>query len=183
MSTNTSDDRLNATTVIPILLNRILPTECPTSFEEFISHDKSTRSLLFQSSQLVLLISSFIPLGRYCSTITHALLGAGYLLMSGWLYYGPCYQAAAPNLMYWVFLLSIANLIRSLFLFFYYFDGLIRRDLRLVYKKIFEPLGVTPATFRTLMEKSRTDQLEDGDNYAVERTTKIDRLSILISGR
>lgn len=181
MSDNITSEILSSNETV--ILDSLMNMKCPTNFEQFLAQDKTSRSLLFHSSQFFILFAILVPLGRYCSSITHALLGCSFMTTSIWLYESPCYQIVLPNLLYWSSFLTIANFLRSAFLFYNSFDGLIRRDLRIVYKKIFEPLGVTPSLFRKLFAKSRTEQLDDGEHYALEQITKIDRLSILISGR
>ena len=65
------------------------------------------------------------------------------------------------------------------------FQVKIEKELRSIYRRLFEPLRVSPDLFRRLTGQFCMIQtLKKGESYAVEDLTSVDdRLSILLKGK
>lgn len=143
---------------------------------------EQTHHLLFHLGNLSLLLGLLIPttLGLHMITL-RVLLMTGCSFMIGWATFYRCNL----DVMVWNVVFLMINLLHLTFLLYKRRPIKIDRELRSVYKRMFEPLHVREALFQRLTGQFCTIQtLKKGQAYAAEDKTSVDeRLSILLKGK
>lgn len=138
--------------------------------------------LLFHLGNLSLLVGLVIP-----TTMALHMILLRLLLMTGcalFMVWAALYRCNLDVLV-WNLVFLIVNFMHLFFLLYKRRPIKIDRELRTVYKRMFEPLHVREALFQRLTGQFCTIQtLKKGQAYAVEDKTSVDeRLSILIKGK
>ncbi|XP_037130006.1 blood vessel epicardial substance [Syngnathus acus] len=138
--------------------------------------------LLFQLGNMSLLLGLVIPttLGLHMILLRLLLVtGCGFFIAWATLY------RCNMDVMVWNVVFLVVNFMHLMFLLYKRRPIKIDRDLRSVYKRMFEPLRVNEALFRRLTGQFCTIKiLTKGEAYAVEDKTSVDeRLSILLKGK
>ncbi|KAG7235510.1 hypothetical protein INR49_002646 [Caranx melampygus] len=162
---------LLSTTEVPAMVN---VTEC----QEW----EQTHHLLFHLGNLSLLLGLLIPTTLALHMILLRLfLVTGCGLMISWATLYRCNL----DVMVWNVVFLVVNFMHFFFLLFKRRPIKIDRELRSVYKRMFEPLHVKEALFQRLTGQFCTIQtLKKGQAYAAEDKTSVDeRLSILLKGK
>lgn len=143
---------------------------------------EETHHLLFHLGNLSLLLGLVIPttLGLHM-ILLRLLLLTGCALFMVWAALYRCNL----DVLVWNLVFLIVNFMHLFFLLYKRRPIKIDRELRAVYKRMFEPLHVREALFQRLTGQFCTIQtLKKGMAYAVEDKTSVDeRLSILIKGK
>ncbi|KAM6893366.1 popeye domain-containing protein 1 [Xenentodon cancila] len=143
---------------------------------------EQTQHVLFHLGNLSLLLALVIP-----STLDLHMILLRLLLMTGcglFIAWATLYRCNL-DVMVWNVVFLIVNIMHLLFLLYRRRPIKIDRELKLVYKRIFEPLHVPEALFQRLTGQFCTIQtLKKGQAYAAEDKTSVDeRLSILLKGK
>ncbi|XP_044063793.1 blood vessel epicardial substance isoform X1 [Siniperca chuatsi] len=138
--------------------------------------------LLFHLGNLSLLLGLVIPttLGLHMILLRLLLMtGCGLFIVWATLY------RCNLDVMVWNVVFLVVNFMHLFFLLYKRRPIKIDRELRSVYKRMFEPLHVQEALFRRLTGQFCTIQtLKKGQAYAAEDKTSVDeRLSILLKGK
>ncbi|XP_061145040.1 blood vessel epicardial substance [Syngnathus typhle] len=138
--------------------------------------------LLFHLGNMSLLLGLVIPttLGLHMILLRLLLVtGCGFFIAWATLY------RCNMDVMVWNAVFLVVNFMHLMFLLYKRRPIKIDRDLRSVYKRMFEPLQVNEALFRRLTGQFCTIKiLTKGEAYAVEDKTSVDeRLSILLKGK
>ncbi|XP_029308429.1 popeye domain-containing protein 1 [Cottoperca gobio] len=138
--------------------------------------------LLFHLGSLSLLLALVIPTTLSLHMILLRLLlmtGCGFFILWATLY------RCNLDVMVWNVVFLLVNFLHLFFLLYKRRPIKIDRELRSVYKRMFEPLHVKEALFQRLTGQFCTIQtLKKGQAYAAEDKTSVDeRLSILIKGK
>ncbi|XP_054478077.1 blood vessel epicardial substance [Anoplopoma fimbria] len=149
-----------------------------TSCEEW----EQTHHLLFHLGSLSLLLGLVIPttLGLHMILLRLLLMtGCGLFIVWATLY------RCNLDVMVWNVVFLMVNFMHLFFLLYKRRPIKIDRELRSVYKRMFEPLHVQEALFQRLTGQFCTIQtLKKGQVYAAEDKTSVDeRLSILLKGK
>ncbi|XP_056289591.1 blood vessel epicardial substance isoform X1 [Pseudoliparis swirei] len=149
-----------------------------TSCEEW----EQTHHLLFHLASLSLLLGLGIPttLGLHMILLRLLLMtGCGLFIVWATLY------RCNLDVMVWNVVFLVINFMHLFFLLYKRRPIKIDRELRSVYKRMFEPLHVREALFQRLTGQFCTIQtLKKGQVYAAEDKTSVDeRLSILLKGK
>ncbi|XP_023258557.1 blood vessel epicardial substance-like [Seriola lalandi dorsalis] len=143
---------------------------------------EQTHHLLFHLGNLSLLLGVVIPttLGLHMILLRLLLItGCGLLISWATLY------RCNLDVMVWNVVFLVVNFMHFFFLVYKRRPIKIDRELRSVYKRMFEPLHVKEALFQRLTGQFCTIQtLKKGQAYAAEDKTSVDeRLSILLKGK
>ncbi|KAI4894347.1 hypothetical protein NFI96_032780 [Prochilodus magdalenae] len=138
--------------------------------------------LLFHLGNLSLLVGLLIP-----TTVGLHMILLRLLLMTGcclFITWATLYRCALDVLV-WNAVFLLVNFMHFFFLLYKRRPIKIDRELRSVYKRMFEPLHVREALFQRLTGQFCTIQtLKKGQVYAAEDKTSVDeRLSILLKGK
>uniref|UniRef100_A0A8C9ZUU9 Popeye domain cAMP effector 1 n=1 Tax=Sander lucioperca TaxID=283035 RepID=A0A8C9ZUU9_SANLU len=138
--------------------------------------------LLFHLGSLSLLLGLVIPttLGLHMILLRLLLMtGCGFFIVWATLY------RCNLDVMVWNVVFLVVNFMHLFFLLYKRRPIKIDRELRSVYKRMFEPLHVREALFQRLTGQFCTIQtLKKGQAYAAEDKTSVDeRLSILLKGK
>ncbi|XP_068591587.1 blood vessel epicardial substance-like isoform X1 [Cebidichthys violaceus] len=149
-----------------------------TSCEEW----EQTHHLLFHLGSLSLLLGLVIPttLGLHMILLRLLLMtGCGLFIVWATLY------RCNLDVMVWNVVFLVVNFMHLFFLLYKRRPIKIDRELRPVYKRMFEPLHVQEALFQRLTGQFCTIQtVKKGQAYAAEDKTSVDeRLSILLKGK
>ncbi|TNN59468.1 Blood vessel epicardial substance [Liparis tanakae] len=149
-----------------------------TSCEEW----EQTHHLLFHLASLSLLLGLSIP-----TTFGLHMILLRLLLMTGcglFIVWATLYRCNL-DVMVWNVVFLVINFMHLFFLLYKRRPIKIDRELRSVYKRMFEPLHVREALFQRLTGQFCTIQtLKKGQVYAAEDKTSVDeRLSILLKGK
>ncbi|XP_062322523.1 blood vessel epicardial substance isoform X2 [Osmerus eperlanus] len=149
-----------------------------TSCEEW----EKAHHLLFHLGNLSLLVGLVIP-----TTLTLHMILLRFLLMTGcclFIAWATLYRCNL-DVMVWNVVFLIVNFMHFFYLLYKRRPIKIDRELRSVYKRMFEPLHVREALFQRLTGQFCTIQtLKKGQVYAAEDKTSVDeRLSILLKGK
>ncbi|XP_051922410.1 blood vessel epicardial substance [Hippocampus zosterae] len=141
-----------------------------------------THHLLFHLGNMSLLMGLVIPTTIGLHMILLRLLlatGCGFFIAWATLY------RCNMDVMVWNVVFLVVNFMHLLFLLYKRRPIKIDRELRSVYKRMFEPLHVHEALFQRLTGQFCTIQaLKKGQAYAAEDKTSVDeRLSILLRGK
>ncbi|XP_023187185.1 blood vessel epicardial substance isoform X1 [Xiphophorus maculatus] len=138
--------------------------------------------MLFHLGNLSLLLGLLIPttLGLHM-ILLRLLLMTGCSLFIAWATLYRCNL----DVMVWNVVFLVVNFMHLFFLLYKRRPIKIDRELRTVYKRMFEPLHVQEALFQRLTGQFCTIQtLKKGQAYAAEDKTSVDeRLSILLKGK
>ncbi|XP_053183151.1 blood vessel epicardial substance [Scomber japonicus] len=149
-----------------------------TSCEEW----EQTQHLLFHLGNLSLLLGLVIPTTMNLHMILlRSLLMTGCGLFIAWAALYRCNL----DVMVWNVVFLVVNFMHLFYLLYKRRPIKIDRELRSVYKRMFEPLHVQEALFQRLTGQFCTIQtLKKGQAYAAEDKTSVDeRLSILLKGK
>ncbi|XP_076004544.1 uncharacterized protein LOC142999038 [Genypterus blacodes] len=143
---------------------------------------EQTHHLIFHLSNLSLLLGLVIP-----TTLALHMILLRLLLMTGcclFILWAALYRCNL-DVMVWNVVFLAVNFMHLFFLVYKRRPIKIDRELRTVYKKMFEPLHVKEALFQRLTGQfCKIQTLKKGQAYAAEDKTSVDeRLSILIKGR
>ncbi|KAJ4931096.1 hypothetical protein JOQ06_025395 [Pogonophryne albipinna] len=138
--------------------------------------------LLFHLGSLALLLALALP-----STMSLHMILLRLLLMTGcalFILWATLYRCNL-DVMVWNVVFLLVNFMHLFFLLYKRRPIKIDRELRSVYKRMFEPLHVKEALFQRLTGQFCTIQtLKKGQAYAAEDKTSVDeRLSILLKGK
>lgn len=138
--------------------------------------------LLFHLGNLALLLGLVIP-----TTLALHMILLRVMLMTGcglFMVWAALYRCNL-DVMVWNLVFLVVNFMHLFFLLYKRRPIKIDRELRSVYKRMFEPLHVREALFQRLTGQFCTIQtLKKGQAYAVEDKTSVDeRLSILLKGK
>ncbi|KAI4810935.1 hypothetical protein KUCAC02_013862 [Chaenocephalus aceratus] len=138
--------------------------------------------LLFHLGSLALLLALALP-----STMSLHMILLRLLLMTGcalFIVWATLYRCNL-DVMVWNVVFLLVNFMHLFFLLYKRRPIKIDRELRSVYKRMFEPLHVKEALFQRLTGQFCTIQtLKKGQAYAAEDKTSVDeRLSILLKGK
>ncbi|XP_062278232.1 blood vessel epicardial substance [Scomber scombrus] len=149
-----------------------------TSCEEW----EQTHHLLFHLGNLSLLLGLVIP-----TTLNLHMIVLRSLLMTGcglFIAWAALYRCNL-DVMVWNVVFLVVNFMHLFYLLYKRRPIKIDRELRWVYKRMFEPLHVQEALFQRLTGQFCTiDTLKKGQAYAAEDKTSVDeRLSILLKGK
>ncbi|XP_005754423.1 popeye domain-containing protein 1 [Pundamilia nyererei] len=143
---------------------------------------EQTHHLLFHVGNLSLLLGLAIPTTLALHMIMlRLLLTTGCGLFIAWATLFRCNM----DLMVWNVVFLVINFVHLFYLLYKRRPIKIDRELRSVYKRMFEPLHVQEALFQRLTGQFCTIQtLKKGQAYAAEDKTSVDeRLSILLKGK
>lgn len=171
----------------PLLFTTLPPFSTPgvqaaalnaTSCQEW----EQTHHLLFHLGSLSLLLGLLTPttLGLHMILLRLLLMtGCGFFIVWATLY------RCNLDVMVWNVVFLVINFMHLFFLLYKRRPIKIDRELRPVYKRMFEPLHVQEALFQRLTGQFCTIQtIQKGQAYAAEDKTSVDeRLSILIKGK
>uniref|UniRef100_A0A4W6EJE2 Popeye domain cAMP effector 1 n=1 Tax=Lates calcarifer TaxID=8187 RepID=A0A4W6EJE2_LATCA len=159
-------------------ISRIPAVPNATSCQEW----EQAHHLLFHLGNLSLLLGLVIPttLGLHM-ILLRLLLMTGCSLLITWATLYRCNL----DVMVWNVVFLVVNFMHFFFLLYKRRPIKIDRELRSVYKRMFEPLHVQEALFQRLTGQFCTIQtLKKGQAYAAEDKTSVDeRLSILLKGK
>ncbi|XP_061614500.1 blood vessel epicardial substance isoform X1 [Phyllopteryx taeniolatus] len=138
--------------------------------------------VLFHLGNMSLMLGLLIPtmLGLHMILLRLLLVtGCGFFIAWATLY------RCNMDVMVWNVVFLVVNFMHLLFLLYKRRPIKIDRDLRSVYKRMFEPLRVNEALFQRLTGQFCTIQtIKKGQAYAAEDKTSVDeRLSILLKGK
>ncbi|XP_077455919.1 popeye domain-containing protein 1 isoform X2 [Stigmatopora argus] len=143
---------------------------------------EQTHHLLFHLGNMSLLLGLVIPttLGLHM-ILLRLLLATGCVFFIAWATLYRCNMDA----MVWNVVFLVVNFMHLCFLLYKRRPIKIDRDLRLVYKRMFEPLHVNETLFQRLTGQLCTiETLKKGQAYSAEDKTSVDqRLSILLKGK
>ncbi|XP_057689761.1 blood vessel epicardial substance [Corythoichthys intestinalis] len=143
---------------------------------------EQSHHLLFHLGNVSLLLGLVIPttLGLHM-ILLRLLLATGCLFFIAWATLYRCNM----DVMVWNVVFLVINFMHLLFLLYKRRPIKIDRDLRLVYRRMFEPLHVNETLFRRLTGQFCTiETIKKGQAYAAEDKTSVDeRLSILLQGK
>lgn len=173
----------------PLLLTTLPPFPSATSGVQAVELNatscqewEQTHHLLFHLGNLSLLMGLVIPttLGLHM-ILLRLLLMTGCGLFVAWATLYRCNL----DVMAWNVVFLVVNFMHLFFLLYKRRPIKIDRELRSVYKRMFEPLHVKEALFQRLTGQFCTIQtLKKGQAYAAEDKTSVDeRLSILLKGK
>uniref|UniRef100_A0A8C7SBZ9 Blood vessel epicardial substance n=2 Tax=Oncorhynchus mykiss TaxID=8022 RepID=A0A8C7SBZ9_ONCMY len=158
----------------------VMPTMEPniTSCEEW----EEAHHLLFHLGNLSLLLGLVIP-----TTLTLHMILLRLMLMTGsclFITWATLYRCNL-DVMVWNVVFLLVNFMHFFYLVYKRRPIKIDRELKSVYKRMFEPLHVREALFQRLTGQFCTIQsLKKGQVYAAEDKTSVDeRLSILLKGK
>ncbi|KAF7647674.1 hypothetical protein LDENG_00168420 [Lucifuga dentata] len=143
---------------------------------------EQTHHLLFQLGNMSLLLGLVIP-----TTLSLHMILLRLMLMTGcflFILWATLYRCNL-DVMVWNVVFLVVNCLHLFFLLYKRRPIKIDRELRSVYKRMFEPLHVKEALFQRLTGQFCTIQtLKKGQAYAAEDKTSVDeRLSILLKGK
>lgn len=143
---------------------------------------EQTHHLLFHLGNFSLLLGLAVPTTLALHMIMLRLLlttGCGFFIAWATLY------RCNMDLMVWNVVFLVVNFMHFFFLLYKRRPIKIDRELRSVYKRMFEPLHVQESLFQRLTGQFCTIQtLKKGQAYAAEDKTSVDeRLSILLKGK
>ncbi|XP_077383264.1 popeye domain-containing protein 1-like [Festucalex cinctus] len=143
---------------------------------------ENAHHLLFHLGNMSLLLGLLIPTTLDLHMILLRLLlvtGCGFFIAWATLY------RCNMDVMVWNVVFLVVNILHLLFLLYKRRPIKIDRELRSVYKRMFEPLHVREALFRRLTGQFCTiEVINKGEAYAAEDKTSVDeRLSILLKGK
>ncbi|XP_058503147.1 blood vessel epicardial substance [Solea solea] len=173
----------------PFLLLTTLPSFTPSTpgFEDVSNGTtcqewEQTHHVLFHLGNLSLLLGLVIPttVGLHMILLRLMLMtGCGLFILWATLY------RCNMDVMVWNVVFLVINFMHLFYLLYKRRPIKIDRELRSVYKRMFEPLHVKESLFQRLTGQFCTIQtLKKGQAYAAEDKTSVDeRLSILLKGR
>ncbi|XP_068189024.1 blood vessel epicardial substance [Antennarius striatus] len=185
-----SDCRMSSTPELPPYLFTPLPSFASGTPEiPVVGHNDTScqqweqaHHLLFHLGNLSLLLGLVLPttLGLHM-ILLRLLLMAGCGLLIAWATLYRCNL----DVMVWNVVFLVVNFMHLFYLLYKRRPIKIDRELRSVYKRMFEPLHVQEALFQRLTGQFCTIQtLRKGQAYAAEDKTSVDeRLSILLKGK
>ena len=136
-------------------------------------------NFLFQIANVLLIFTYIVPDNLNGLFLLRFFLGTAGLFFALWGWMILC----APDTFGWNVLFMVGNYLHALYLFIH-----IKRprqfpeQCEVVFKKLFEPLGVQRFQFQILVKEIKINSLKAGEFYATKGSIA-DRVSILISGR
>ncbi|XP_048768781.1 popeye domain-containing protein 3-like [Ostrea edulis] len=144
-------------------------------------HWVSPQHYLFQVANGVLLGALTCPAGKHGTLIMHSCFILGFLLLSIWSWVILC----APDYFSWNFSFMVVNAVQTLVILYNIRPVKFCDDLEDVYVTLFQPFRVPRHLYRKLMspEYCTLGTLHEGEVYASQGISKIDRLGLLIAGR
>ncbi|XP_052710072.1 popeye domain-containing protein 3-like [Crassostrea angulata] len=136
---------------------------------------------LFQMANGVLLGAVACPGGKHGVLFMHSCFVLGFLLLSIWSWVILC----APDYFSWNFSFMVVNAVQTLVIMYNIRPVKFCDDLEGVYVTVFQPLRVPRHLYKKLVSPDycTLGTLHEGEVYASQGISKIDRLGLLISGR
>ncbi|XP_046439237.1 popeye domain-containing protein 3-like [Daphnia pulex] len=137
--------------------------------------------ILFQLAYGCFFISCLTPDNSIGILVMHAVLLLGGLLYSTWAWNMMC----APDIFSWTFGFVFLNFCQLLYDLYRIRPVRLDPEVEAVFALLFQPLGISRTTFKKLVgpEYAEIFTLHPGDFYALQNLTRIDRLSIVLSGK
>ncbi|KAG5205499.1 blood vessel epicardial substance isoform X2 [Ovis aries] len=160
-------------------LGRILPVP---SNETTCENWREIHHLVFHIANIFFAIGLVIPTTLHLHMILlRGLLAVGCALYVVWATLYRC----ALDIMIWNSVFLGINILHLSYLLYKKRPVKIEKELKSIYRRLFEPLRVSPDLFRRLTGQFCMIQtLKKGESYAVEELTSVDdRLSILLKGK
>ncbi|KAB0347732.1 hypothetical protein FD755_021533, partial [Muntiacus reevesi] len=160
-------------------LERILPVP---SNETTCENWREIHHLVFHVANIFFAIGLVIPTTLHLHMILlRGMLAVGCALYVVWATLYRC----ALDIMIWNSVFLGINILHLSYLLYKKRPVKIEKELRSIYRRLFEPLRVSPDLFRRLTGQFCMIQtLKKGESYAVEDLTSVDdRLSILLKGK
>ncbi|XP_062589590.1 popeye domain-containing protein 3-like [Saccostrea cucullata] len=136
---------------------------------------------LFQMANSVLLGALASPASKHGTLFMHSCFVLGFLLLSIWSWVILC----APDYFSWNFSFMVINAVQALVILYNIRPVKFCDDLEDVYVTVFQPLRVPRHLYKKLVSPDycTLGMLHEGEVYASQGISKIDRLGLLIAGR
>ncbi|XP_042911069.1 popeye domain-containing protein 3 [Parasteatoda tepidariorum] len=135
---------------------------------------------LFQIANVFLFLSYLAPVGVHGLLFLRSCLMLGSLFFALWGWIVLC----AFDTFLWNAVFTLINFIHVIILLYILRPVKFNRKLEEIYKELFQPLRVSRHQFKRIVHCMREiKSLKPKDPYCVENVTKVDRLSLVISGR
>ncbi|KZS16290.1 Popeye domain-containing protein 3 [Daphnia magna] len=142
---------------------------------------REPQHILFQLAYGCFFISCLAPDHSVGIVIMHAALLLGGLLYSTWAWNMLC----APDIFSWTFGFVFLNFCQLMYDLYRIRPVRLDPEVEALFALLFQPLGISRMTFKKLVgqEYAEISTLYPGDFYALQNLTRIDRLSIMLSGK
>ncbi|GIY65805.1 popeye domain-containing protein 3 [Caerostris extrusa] len=136
--------------------------------------------VLFQIANIFLFLSYLAPVGIHGLLYLRTCLMIGSIFFALWGWVILC----ALDTFIWNAVFTVINFIHVVILLYMLRPVKLSKELEEVYKDLFKPLQVSRHQFRRAISCMREIKyLKPREPYCVENVTKVDRLSLVISGR
>ncbi|XP_054165891.1 popeye domain-containing protein 2-like [Oppia nitens] len=142
---------------------------------------KTSNDVLFQTANVFLLMAFLSTNGIYGVLYLRVCLTIGCLLIWLWAWVVTC----EADIIVWNVLFTTINAIHVIIII-WKLHPFVRfpHDVEMVYRNLFQPLKVSRNVFKQIYDCTREIQtLKPNDIYAIEGQTRVDRLTLLLSGR
>uniref|UniRef100_T1JAS8 POPDC1-3 domain-containing protein n=1 Tax=Strigamia maritima TaxID=126957 RepID=T1JAS8_STRMM len=139
-----------------------------------------TNHIFFQLANAFLFLSYLAPNGIYGILYLRSTLMIGCFFFSLWGYAIIC----ALDTLIWNSLFVVINFIHFCILLFYLRPVKFNKEIENLHRELFVPLKVSRQQFKKILgciKEIRT--IKHGEMYAVEKQTRVDKLSLVLSGR
>lgn len=139
-----------------------------------------TNHIMFQMANAFLFLSYLAPTGIHGLLYLRACLMMGCLFFALWGWVVLC----ALDTLIWNACFTVINLVHIIIILYMLRPVKFSPELEMVYSNLFRPLRVSRHQFKRAIQCMREIQiLKPRDPYCVEKVTKVDRLSLVLSGR
>jgi len=134
----------------------------------------------FQIANVFLLLSYMASGGIHGMIYLRLMLALGSAFLAIWAWLVIC----AFDTFLWNAIFTVINVVHGAYLLFTLRPVRFDKQVEEVYRTIFEPLKVSKQQFKKVVNCMKSIRpLKRGEHFAVERQTKADTLSLLLSGR
>ncbi|XP_061171297.1 popeye domain-containing protein 3-like [Saccostrea echinata] len=159
----------------------LVSTVLNSSKSEDSCHWMVPQHYLFQMANGVLLGALASPASKHGTLFMHSCFVLGFLLLSIWSWVILC----APDYFSWNFSFMVINAVQALVILYNIRPVKFCDDLEDVYVTVFQPLRVPRHLYKKLVSPDycTLGTLHEGEVYASQGISKIDRLGLLIAGR
>ncbi|XP_023231472.1 blood vessel epicardial substance-like [Centruroides sculpturatus] len=139
-----------------------------------------TNHILFQLANTFLFLSYLAPTGIHGLLYLRSCLALGCLFFALWGWIILC----ALDTFVWNFMFTIINLIHIAIILYMLRPIHFSRDIELVYRLLFKPLRVSRHQFKKVLDCMKEILvLKPQDPYCIEKVTRVERLSLVLTGR
>lgn len=139
-----------------------------------------TNHILFQVANAFLFLSCLAPFGIHGLLYLRTCLMIGSLFFALWAWIILC----AFDTLVWNAIFTVINFIHIIIILYVLRPVRLSKDVEAVYQELFQPLRVTRSQFQKAIRCMREiKHLKPREPYCVENVTKVERLSLVLTGR